>query len=448
MVRRSIRASMALASAFSVMFAASICFGQASGSPKFYLGADVSGLAGGRAVGGGGRGLGPATAPAAGAPATAPGANAGAGGARRGGRGGPQAPYNENGVEGTEYGIMLKHGWNGYRLRVFVDPVRNAPNNSLENTIPIAKGIKDAGGVFMLDIHYSDTWADPQHQLTPQAWQNLDADGLERKVDEYSKDVISQFKAAGAMPEMVQVGNEITGGFLWPLGHLHVPDSPVKQEANERIQAIYMEPYDETKVWSNVTRFLKAGIRGVRAGTGGSPVQIIMHIDCGGDPQVTRWWFDHITEAKFEYDIMGQSFYPNYHGTLAMLQKNMIESQKRFKKPFMVVETGYPQTGGDNAMSTPETIANPVLSAANAKAKGFMQWPGTTQGQLQFMVDLVNTVKRNGGTGVWYWAPEGRGNGNGMWNADGTPAPSISVLDNLARLTAKPESKVPEPAKP
>jgi arabinogalactan endo-1,4-beta-galactosidase len=412
MKARRLCGSIALAMVSVVALVPTTSTAQSAVSPsKFYLGADVSSLAAGR--GGGGRA---ATTQAAG---------------RRGafgGRGGVN--YQENGQAAPEYAIMMDHGWNAFRLRVFVSPVRQAPNNSLENAIPLAKAIKAAGATLMIDIHYSDTWADPQHQETPAAWRNLDAAGLEKQVEQYSKDVISQLKAAGAMPDMVQVGNEITGGLLWPQGHLHVPDSPVKQEANERIQNTYLEPYDQAKVWDNVARFLKAGIRGVKAGAGDTPPQIIMHIDCGGDWKVTQWWFDHITDAKVDYDIIGQSFYPRYHGTLSMLQQNMIECAKRYHKPFMVVETGYPQSGGEQMMSSPQAIANPILSAADPKAKGFYQWPGTQQGQLQYMVDLVNTVQRNGGSGVFVWAPEGSG-GNGMWNHDGSPAPSIFVLDHL-----------------
>jgi arabinogalactan endo-1,4-beta-galactosidase len=367
-----------------------------------------------------------------------------AGGGRRGGRSGA---YQENGTPGTEISIMKAHGWNAFRLRVFVSPVRGAPNNSLENTIALAKQIKAAHAVFLLDIHYSDTWADPQHQEIPVAWRNLDMAGLEKQVEEYSKDVITQLKAADCMPDMVQVGNETTGGLLWPLGHLHVPDSPVKQEANEKIQNVYLQPYDETQVWSNVTRFLKAGVRGVKAGAGDTPPKIVLHIDCGGDWQVTKWWFDHVTSAGVDFDIIGQSFYPRYHGTLSMLQENIVECRKRFGKEFIVAETGYPQTGGEQIMSPPEAMAHPVLSAADPKAKGFYEWPGTQQGQLQYMVDLVNTVKRAGGAGVFDWAPEGSG-GNGMWNRDGSPAPAIMVLDHLRELTTQPASKLPQSPTP
>ena len=403
------RIGATLLTALTVSWAPAISFAQAvRPAGTFYVGADISALAGG------GRGS--------------------------------SFVYRDNGQESTEYAIMLKHGWNAFRLRVFVSPVRGAPNNSLENTIPLAKQIKSAGALLMLDIHYSDTWADPQHQEIPVAWRDLDAAAMEMKIEAYSRDVIAQLKAAGAMPDMVQVGNEITGGFLWPLGHLHVPDSDVKQEANEQIRGGYLAPYDQAKVWDNVTRFLKAGIRGVKAGAGDTPPQIIMHIDCGGDWQVTKWWFDHVTAAKIDYDIIGQSFYPKYHGTLAMLQQTMIESEKRYHKPFMVVETGYVQND-PNAMSSPETIDKPVLSARTPKDKGFMQWPGTPQGQLQYMADVINTVKRNKGIGVFYWGPEGT-RGDGMWNADGSPAPSIFVMDHLKDLATSPLSRMPGAPQP
>jgi arabinogalactan endo-1,4-beta-galactosidase len=404
-----------------------ISHAQASTSDVFYLGADISALSGPRL---------PRPVDSTGAATPAPAGR---------GRGAPFV-YRESGVETTEYAIMRKNGWNAYRLRVFVSPVRSAPNNTLENTLPLAKAIKDAGAMFMLDIHYSDTWADPGHQDTPVAWRDLDPAAMEQKVEEYTRDVITQFKAAGAMPDMVQVGNEITGGLLWPLGHLHVPNSAVKQEGNEPMRGGFMEPYDETKAWDNVTRFLKAGVRGVKAASGSTQPKIIMHIDTGGDWQVTKWWFDHITSAEVPYDIMGLSFYPKYHGTLAMLQENMAESQRRFHKPFMVVETGYVQND-TSAMSPPDAIAHPILSAKTPREKGFMQWPGTPQGQLQYMVDVVNTVKRNHGLGVFYWGPEGR-YGDGMWNPDGSAAPSIFVLDHLDELKASPQSRLPAVAKP
>jgi hypothetical protein len=96
---------------------------------------------------------------------------------------------------------------------------------------------------------------------------------------------------------------------LWPLGYVKVPPSAVKLDAG-RIRGPFPEPYDEGTQWNNLIRSIKAGVRGVRAGAGRSPVQIIMHIDCGGDWPVTEWWFDHLKAAHVDYDIIGQSFYP------------------------------------------------------------------------------------------------------------------------------------------
>ena len=418
----------------------------ADSQAPFYLGADISNLSAGQ----GGRGFGfgsgsskntPSTNSVAGTNAVPPANN----------RRGFGAVYQENGQTNTELAILMKHGWNAFRLRVFVDPVRSAPNNSLSNSIPLACEIKNAGALFLLDIHYSDTWADPQHQETPLPWQDIDTDltnrlnladfrdyltnygtwpadkrnrvmtALEKRVEQYSADVIAQFKAAGALPDMVQVGNEITGGMLWPFAHVKVPPSTVKLDAG-KIQAL-PEPYDDAMQWDHLLRLIKAGIRGVRSGAGG-PVPIVLHIDCGGDWPVTRWYLDHLAAAQVDYDIIGQSFYPNYHGTPDLLQQNMIECAKAYHKPFMVVETGYAKTGGDALMTR----------------RKYNLWPGTPQGQLQFMADLVNTVKRApGGMGVFYWAPEGA-----LWNGDGSPAPAVDVLDHLS-LTNAPESHLPPP---
>jgi arabinogalactan endo-1,4-beta-galactosidase len=323
----------------------------------------------------------------------------------------PLRAYQENGVPSDELTILLRHGWTSFRLRVFVSPVRNAPDNSLENTIPLARRIKAAGATFLLDIHYSDTWADPQHQEIPLAWRGLSFDSLVAQVETYSRETIRAFRVAGAMPDWVQVGNEITRGTLWPLGQLQIPGNS---------EYLPPQPYDSVLQWDRLTRLLKAGIRGVRAGAGDTPPRIAIHIDRGGDWATTRWFFDHIEAAHVDYDIIAQSFYPPWrHGTLEQLWENMNECARRYGKDFLVTETGY---GRSQSADNPQ-----------------MLWPVTPEGRLQFMVDLVNTVKKAPrGLGVQYWAPE-----FDLWNEDGSPGPAVFTLDHLADLTARPASHAP-----
>ncbi len=320
--------------------------------------------------------------------------------------------YQENGRPDEEWRILLRHGWTVYRLRVFVSPVRSdSPNSSLDNMIPLARRIKAAGGKLLLCLHLSDGWADPQHQWIPPAWAGLEFSALEKQVEEHARDAVARLKAAGAMPDWVQVGNEITRGTLWPVAQVKVPGST---EYNPP------EPYDDTIQWDRLTRILKAGIRGVKAGAGDTPPRIAIHIDKGGSWTVTKWFFDHLTAAHVEYDIIAESFYPPWHhGQLADLQENMRQCAARYGKDFLVVETGYGRS---------EQANNPD-----------MLWPQTPAGRRQYLADVITTVQTAPrGLGVLYWQPEWD-----LWNKDGSPDLAVSVLDQLSALAHGADSHLP-----
>ena len=324
--------------------------------------------------------------------------------------------YQEDGKPGDELTILRHHGWTAFRVRVFVSPVRNAPNNTLENAIPLAKSIKVSGATLILDLHFSDTWADPGHQEIPVAWRGLKIKAMAKQWQKYAHDTIKTLKDAGAMPDIVQIGNEITVGTAWPLAKLgpaaSTPGNPP-------------QPYDEARQWKNLTRLLKAGIKGAKKGSGRTPPRIAIHIDKGGHWDTTEWFFDHLNAAHVHYDIIAQSFYPPWgHGTLDDLWNNMNQCAQRYHKDFIVMETGY----------LPARVQN----------QSDMQWPVTPQGRLQFMVDLVNTVqKAPRGLGVMYWAPE-----RDLWNDDGSPGPAVFTLDNLTTLAKRPDSNAPTAVNP
>ncbi|HTY87907.1 MAG TPA: glycosyl hydrolase 53 family protein [Candidatus Acidoferrum sp.] len=338
--------------------------------------------------------------------------------------------YLDGDQPGDAIAIFMKHGWTCFRLRIWVDPTNGV--NDLEYTVKLAKRIKAAGGTFMLDFHYSDWWADPQKQNKPAAWANLDFDALVKKSGAYTASVVKALKDAGATPDLVQVGNEITGGMLWPDGQVKVPLSTVKVFEGDVTMISPPEPYDDAKQWNHLIRLLRADIAGVRSVTTPEDhVRIIVHIDCGGDWPVTQWYFDHLTEAGVDYDIVGQSYYPHWHGTLENVGENLRQTRQRYGKDVMIVETGYPSRD-----------THP--SAAAAK---YMAWPQTPAGQKQFLTDLIQTVRANGGIGVNYWHPvtthipgsTNRWSGpnpDSLFDATGRPLPAMNVLSRPSE-TAK-----------
>ncbi len=329
---------------------------------------------------------------------------------------GPLPAYQEDGRPSDELTILHRHGWNAFRVRVFVPPVRNAPNNTVAAAIPLARRIKAMGATFMLDLHFSDTWADPQRQNIPAIWRGMDIAQLEKAWEAYARDTIRRFKEAGAMPDWVQIGNEITRGAAWPLAELQIPGSTLYPPP---------QPYDEARQWANLTGLLKAAIRGVQSASGSTPPRIAIHIDKGAHWKVTRWYFDHLNAAHVPYDIIAESFYPEWnHGTLEQLWNNMQRCAARYHKDFLVAETGY--------------------GPSHVPGNTSMLWPLTPQGRLQYMADIIATVKKAPhGLGVMYWAPERQ-----AWNADGTPGPVVYVLDRLPKLTARPASHAPRAVHP
>ena len=238
-----------------------------------------------------------------------------------------------DGHPGDAVAIFSRAGWNCFRLRIFVNPNgRGGVVNSLEYTRALAKRVKASGATLILDFHYSDTWADPQHQVKPAAWKDLTFDDLEKQVERYTADVMRDLKSNGVTPDIVQVGNEITGGTLWPDAQVKVPPSDVKVfEGNVRVIAP-PEPYDDVKQWDRLARIFKAGARGVRLATDESDhVRIMLHIDCGGDWPVTKWFFDHVVEHDVPFDLIGQSYYPRWHGTLQNVRDNLRETARRYR---------------------------------------------------------------------------------------------------------------------
>jgi arabinogalactan endo-1,4-beta-galactosidase len=289
--------------------------------------------------------------------------------------------------------IFKDHGYNWIRLRLFHTPTQ-LPNN-LEYTIALAKEAKKLGYKILLNYHYSDTWADPAKQFIPQAWKDKSHDELVEAVEEYTKSTIAAFREADVMPDMVQVGNEIINGMMWPDGKL--PEN-----------------------WDNFADLVKAGIRGVDAGRGEAKrPRIMIHIDQGGNKNRTKAFFDKLNSYDVDYDVIGQSYYPWWHGTLLDLRENMIFMAGEYDKDIILAEVAYcwrPTEYRDKNAPFPET----------------------PEGQKEFL-DEVNRIvlatPDNRGIGIFWWEPAVTGGlrSRGFFDNDGNALPVISVFEKFTR---------------
>ena len=295
--------------------------------------------------------------------------------------------YKDAGAVDDPLTIWQHHGVNFVRLRLFVHPDgKNGQVNTLPYTLRLAKRVKKAGLRLLLDLHYSDEWADPTHQTIPAAWKGLSQTQLVEQVFTYTRETLAAFGREGCRPDMVEVGNEITNGLMWPAG------GPFSEASrwNDIISAMPGPRADShsTTLWDAMADLLKAGIRGVRADDPKNTIQIMIHIDKGGNRRVSQWFFEALQRREVHFDVIGLSYYPFWHGTLADLKNNLAFLSQTYHKDIIVVETGYDWNGGD---------------------QGTLPYPLTPDGQKAFLQALIRTVAATPGgrgKGVFYWAPE------------------------------------------
>jgi arabinogalactan endo-1,4-beta-galactosidase len=310
--------------------------------------------------------------------------------------------YTDRGVEGLPESILADHGANYVRLRIWTDPPGGY--SDLDSVLEMARRAHAVGMRILLDFHYSDFWADPQKQPTPAAWADQDLTTLAGTVRAYTRDVLDALAAQGTPADMVQIGNEIRNGMLWPTGFID---------------------WSTGDGWDNLGTLLRAGAQGVREAAGPTP-KIVIHFDQGGDNWASRWFYDHVVDQRVPFDVIGLSYYPFWHGTIAQLRTNMNDLARRYGKEVQIVETQYGWTlqNGDN-------LGN-FLWQDSQLVPGY---PATPNGQLTFLFDLqsaVAAVPEGMGTGIFYWQPEWIP-GVGWEPGAGTPNDNMTLFDFSGR---------------
>lgn len=312
-----------------------------------------------------------------------------------------QKYYNRNGLTVPNVLKFLKGtsvGWNAQRVRLFVAPEGDpdpAVCQDLAYVTALGKRIKEEGFAFMLDFHYSDTWADPSHQTVPKAWQELKtATAMADKVYDYTKESLEHLVAEGAAPDFIQVGNEITCGMLWDIGRVN------SGSVNNK---------------NNLARILKKAVAACREVC--PEAKVIIHLEHIQNASYTVQNFKDLTSRGVEFDILGLSYYPFWHEGLSTLATTLQQLQTNFPdKDVHIVETAYYYA---NQPAVGEGITYDFSS----------QWPISADGQAQFAADLVVELKKHDNVkGLFWWFPEENGSGpdndrvlggwicRGLWN--------------------------------
>lgn len=283
---------------------------------------------------------------------------------------------------------FMKNGVDYMRIRVWNNPnsLSGEPylagNCDIAHYIRLGKLAKSKGYRLLMDFHYSDFWADPGKQFIPKAWAQYDVETMAAAVYDFTKACLTAACQAGVAPEMIQVGNEITNGMLWPVGKLESPDGT---RGN----------------YANFCRLVDAGCRACREVT--PEAKIVLHLERSNDQAVYQEFFTAMAEAGIDYDIIGASYYPYWHGTPEELFANLNRC-RCFGKELMVMELGYGFT--TQAYSLGGASQRLVIDAERAYVPGFTEkYPVTPAGQEAFVRDFLTQAGENGIQGIFYWEP-------------------------------------------
>ena len=288
--------------------------------------------------------------------------------------------YDENNNEISFINSLIQNGVNTIRLRLWVNPVDES--SSMDEVKLFSNELKSLGFKIWITPHFSDTWAHPGQQQTPSDWESLSFDELKKQLYNYTSLIMNEIN-----PDYIQIGNEINTGILFPEGRISDNQDQFIELINESISAVR---------------------------NSSTNAKIILH--CAGF-ESSNWFFNIVNEV--DYDIIGISFYPMWHGkSLDELQNQLSNLAVNFNKEILIAETSYPFTLGwndwtNNIVGLEEHLILP-------------EYPASPGGQKDFIRDVKNLILEvNNGIGFCYW-----GAGSIAW--DGETSTNGSTWENQA----------------
>lgn len=318
------------------------------------------------------------------------------------------AKYYDGGAEMDILDIMKKYDVDTIRIRLWNDPWSEtgesygAGENDLATSLAIAKKVTEAGFGVLLNFHYSDFWADPGKQFKPKAWADYGVAELEQAVYDFTLETMRTFLDEGVNITMVQVGNELSNGLLWPEGKVPNYDN-IATFVNAGIRAVRKADAEyQARVQAGGAKVL--GVRGQKL----DKIPVMIHLDNGGNNALYREWFDNFMKRGEEFEIIGLSYYPFWHGTLQMLNDNMNDIAERYGKELIIAEVSMGYTMEDykdyEQLSDEERKGYATRPALVEK----IEYPMTKQGQYDFMQDFlhrISHIKGGLGRGFFWWEP-------------------------------------------
>ncbi|MCR5627634.1 MAG: glycosyl hydrolase 53 family protein [Lachnospiraceae bacterium] len=303
------------------------------------------------------------------------------------------ACYYDNGQKKDILEIVSSYDVDTIRIRIWNDPKSTdgksygAGNNDPDTSLKIAKEVTEAGLGVLLNFHYSDFWADPGKQIKPKAWMDLDKEELAKAVYDFTCNELMRYRDANVRVNMIQIGNELTNGLLWPDG--------------------------KTPSYKNIRDFVSAGLKAAHSIFPSVPLMI--HLDNGGNNELYRTWFDnYFANDGAPFDVIGMSYYPFWHGSLEELSFNMKDIAERYGKDIVIAEVSMGFTMEDYA-SYEKLPANERKGYATKPSLAEkVEYPMTKQGQADFTLDLLNRIKA---------VPDKKGRGFFWWEGGWIPVP-------------------------
>ena len=274
--------------------------------------------------------------------------------------------------------FLRAQGWDALRVRLFVEP-QYAPQNHREEgvcqdlgyVISLGRRIRQAGFQLLLDLHYSDYWADPGKQTMPHLWRDTRREDLPDSGHQYTRRTLLAMKRQGVVPQLIQVGNETTNGMLWPQGRIDWKQGD--------------------RGWDYLCQLYQAGCRACREVC--PQARIVIHTEKPGSWDITRTYYQQLRRHCVDYDVIGLSYYPMWHGTIPNLGVTLDKLAERYpRKDVMIVEAAYYYM--HNGQAGPEEDFSQCL-------------PGTIEGQRLFTAQLVEELRKHKNvTGLFWWFPE------------------------------------------